>query len=838
MQGFFGALSRHDSGRRSTEAGWIRVCLLVAVALLTTLFPSGLALADGTLDIQVATWNANTSTGVVTYDVALNDVCSTYTCEWKIEAFRIDGTSERRQATLGTGTVFGSSSSPLSYSRTVSGTSSREITHVRATVTPSTGSPRTLTKWVHDLYPDGGIDLDVHSWQRNVNTGAVSYDLTMTWEGAGQYEGPCDGYCEWRVEAFNIKDGVERSQGYIGSGTNTAGRAWTSSQRYTGTSDREITHVRAWVKPYGLVSPTRTYTTTVPVSDLYPDGSVSLKVVRWDRDASTGVISYDLNLSWIGGGQVRGPCDGYCTWKIEALNIVNGVETSQGILMLDSSFAARTWSHSRSAVGTINKPITHLRATLAPHASPSPNETYRTTVPVDASLGQGAELQVASWNRDTETGEVSYDVSFSIKDGAVDPACATTCSWKVEAYYANGDVEKLQLSLGSGTLNGPLAVYGTRFTGTNLNPGEITELRASVTPTGAPEPQYTDVVQVSEPYPDGEIDIRWSNISETEVPGEFDYDILLSISRAAQVGGPCENTCTWEVVLVDGDGVTTTAHQGTLVDSTWSYQTSLSGSLDASVVGAIATVAPASGLGDQYSDDIGILHQVTEGANLALYAAALEPAFGSQLSEFCNVLLLKAGISTDGDSVPDAYQKCMALIATGGITIWAFVDQMSKASGGLQGLKDLAEEWAEGDEEVPSPTEQQRPDPIIPDIPEGSTEYDDCEQGVPVITTRARTHINKRHRYNAGKGASEFREKLDWEWLVEKDAPRVLNRRSLSYPDQCERIVDFGRFVGYEKHLSNGEWLYRRTTIYTVATEQDGTLLTAHPGKPIGQQDP
>ncbi|HEX2050304.1 MAG TPA: hypothetical protein VHJ34_06665 [Actinomycetota bacterium] len=86
-----------------------RLRLAVAVMLSAGLLAGTQRAADASgTSLTVGTWKVDTSTGVVTYDVTLRDVCDTSTCAWKIEAYHVrDGVAKAQATRAGDWETFG-----------------------------------------------------------------------------------------------------------------------------------------------------------------------------------------------------------------------------------------------------------------------------------------------------------------------------------------------------------------------------------------------------------------------------------------------------------------------------------------------------------------------------------------------------------------------------------------------------------------------------------------------------------------------------------------------------------------------------------------------------------
>jgi hypothetical protein len=528
----------------------------------------------------------------------------------------------------------------------------------------------------------GGISLQVNSWQRNVDTGAVSYSVTMNWTGAAATGGPCVGYCRWKVEAFYKDVTTTEDQLVISSGTTGGVGLGTRTKTYTGTSNKEITHLQATLSPY-QEGEGETYTSPwYQVSSAYPDGQAQIKLNTWSVDPSTGTITYNVSMPYVGAGQYKGPCEEYCKWTIEGL-YGQGQSSTLGS---GSIFGAPSWQNTYSASGSKTLPFTHVRATLYPYSPTSPNETYVSTLPVPASLAEGIDLTVTDWTNDVESGEVDYDVDVAIKLPAGDTGCNTPCTWKVEGYYDDGTVEEFQSVLRSGTVTGPVVLYGTRLTGSRQFPGEITELRASVTPAGATEPRYTDVVQVSEPYPEGKVELTIGKWVIDPTSGDAAYDFSVNVSGSGQVNGPCYGACYLSVEALHRDGtIDTIVHSfvsGLPLSSSWTHTQDFTGIISSvGVTHLSARLVSADSGTEPYMSTKSVSDYVYKDQDLAAAGVALGPVLTRNPTFFCTRFLVQAGTHHLQSSLTDQYIACEAAVAATEYTIFKVLEGIFDAPG-------------------------------------------------------------------------------------------------------------------------------------------------------------
>lgn len=116
----------------------------------------------------------------------------------------------------------------------------------------------------------GSVTLSVDRWDANLDTGKVSYDMLLSFEGANQPGGPCDGFCSYQIKAFYRDGTVEREQHTIANSYTLTSYPWSYSGRAIAEDQafREVTHLRADLVPY-MDDTRESYTTGwIPVSDI------------------------------------------------------------------------------------------------------------------------------------------------------------------------------------------------------------------------------------------------------------------------------------------------------------------------------------------------------------------------------------------------------------------------------------------------------------------------------------------------------------------------------------------------------------------------------------------
>ena len=226
------------------------------------------------VSLTVDKWQVDTTTGKVDYDLTMkavglgqvNGPCGGVRCKWGVTAYYKDGSTERVQNVLHSNSNSGGTQWVVGPQRlTTTAFSANEITDLRAYVMPYTCiAPciyETAEKWVDvsDPYPAPSVSLTVDKWQVDTTTGKVDYDLTMKAVGLGQVNGPCDGVrCEWGIQAWHNDGSVANVRHGLLYNNNSGGTQWTvGPQRATATdfSANEVTHLRAYVRPYSASCP-------------------------------------------------------------------------------------------------------------------------------------------------------------------------------------------------------------------------------------------------------------------------------------------------------------------------------------------------------------------------------------------------------------------------------------------------------------------------------------------------------------------------------------------------------------------------------------------------------
>lgn len=810
--GLDGLRSKRERGLWSDRA----IARLVVCALIAGGLPilSATPAAAATSGLIVHQWNANTETGRVTYSVELTasgldatgGPCSGTACYYKLEGFYRNGTTDVQKASMAQGSASGSSG----LSKIFSGTNEQlpELTDLKATIWPYNGAGReTLTSWVHvsDPYPTGSVALTINNWDRNVETGKISYNVDLTTRGAGQVGGPCDGnQCFWKLEGFYKSGTTEVQKSSIASGS-YYDSPWSFTKNFTAAnaSMPELTDLKATVWPYNGAG-RETYTAWAHVSDPYPDGGVVLDIKSWDRNSNTGLTSYNVDLIAKGAGQIGGPCDGtQCFWKLEGF-YKDGSTESQIASMGSGSYYDSPWSFTKNftATNTTMDELTDLKATVWPYNG-SGRETYTTWAHVSDPYPSGAvDLTVNSWTSNVETGKTSYDLKMSARGLAQrgGPCYGTMCLWKLEGYYRNGTTEVLRSSMAAGSYNTNPWTFTKTFTATNETMPELTDLKATVYPyNGAGRETYTSGwVHVSDAYPDGSISFSVSNWQHSN--GLTDYVLNMNVAGAAQEGGPCyQDTCTWELegdyYNSSGQLVTETVASGGLASGTWAshWQITMPSAALPSITNLRAVLRADDQVREVYTYERFVGDHTVADEDMIPYEAALAAALTSNPVAFCDVLGIGGGKSLNGNTAPDVWEACVAAVQTHGPNIAKVLAAIAAAAGGAIGLRQLLEEHVKEDD-IPSVDEEARPSPAPTPLLPPDWEDEGCAFEI-IYTQNSEAHlVTHGHLYafrHMKPGQSWFFEWVSTRWLAEFYGPLEIPAPDPNNPINCRRDVTY-----------------------------------------------
>jgi|GEM_PF-882869 len=148
----------------------------------------------------------------------------------------------------------------------------------------------------------GSVSLTVNSIGRDASTANLTYDLSVTVLGASSPNGACGGTpygCTLYVDVLYSNGGI--------GGLTASSLPFQASftQHFVGSTPRaKIVAVRANTATGVL------YGDWVPVTDPYPDRSVTVPSASVARDAVTGNLVYDVSVVVSGSGLLDGSCGG------------------------------------------------------------------------------------------------------------------------------------------------------------------------------------------------------------------------------------------------------------------------------------------------------------------------------------------------------------------------------------------------------------------------------------------------------------------------------------------------------------------------------------------------
>jgi hypothetical protein len=565
-------------------------------------------------------------------------------------------------------------------------------------------------------------------------------------------------------------------------------------------------------------------------------GSGSINVASWSRSEATGRVSYSVTASGSGLAVAGGPCDGWCSWSLDAYYKDGTSELGQENLA-GGGLAQETnsLSHTVTATEAPLPEITDLKLTISPNYDPPGRATYVRWIHVSDPYADGRiSLSINQWDRDVDSGTTSYDLMLDITGaGQVNGPCESWCSWRVDAYYKDGTVEQERATLASGQ-GRDMWTHSQRLTATDAQLGEITHIRARLFPDYDParETYDTGMIAVSDPYPTGYIDLSVNSWRRNHTAGTVSYDLTVDIAGAAQVNGPCESWCSWRVDAYYRDGTTEelrhTLGNGGLRDA-WSYTRDLTASdvsLD-EVTHLKATLQPDyDNTRDTYTTDwIFVGDVMVANEDLVPYEAALAEALAADPAAFCNVLALSGGPSLNGNSTPDTWDVCEPQ-ALAGANIRDVLVAVALAAGGAVAIGLLLHEHAD---EGTTPSSEEEANPPAPWVPTPEWEDNGCNWRDVFVTEDSRTHMRIHgHLYEhrlAGK--SWFYPWVDWEKLATKHAPSFMPSPDPTNPNNCRRVATHSRYIGIDRANK------QRTMVYTLITNRlTGEVETMFPGPP------
>lgn len=457
----------------------------------------------------------------------------------------------------------------------------------------------------------------------------------------------------------------------------------------------------------------------------------------------------------------------------------------------------------------------------------------------------GTYPTIDQWTADQDSGRVDYSYRVTASGlnapGTVAGPCyQIECSWRVESRHANGALERSLGTIASGSLASNTASMNETLSGVLWM--EVTDIRTIVEPASCygcsqARTRYdSGWIKVANPHAPGDISLTVNLWQRDADSGATTYDLSVGFRGAGQIGGPCEEKgCQWRIEARHADETTTRLYSQNHPGGTWSYSRAVSGSTSGRITHLKATLASMCGVNMEYwcwypwetyaTKWIFVGDLMVGGKDLVPYSVAMAAAYAANKSTFCEPLLFKPYPNTNGNSLNDVYESCEALILAGASlgALLAALEQQAPDS-----VDELLDFW----EDNPAPTEEERNKPLPPWSGDGDPDPD-CE---PKIWGRddpeTVEHIESRHKWRAGAGASEFYPKADWRWLVDYAESTVGPTPSAG---RCQRIVWYGpAHVGTIRYRMNSSSPLQGepTRWYTVVTEVDGKLVTAYPGTP------
>lgn len=451
--------------------------------------------------------------------------------------------------------------------------------------------------------------------------------------------------------------------------------------------------------------------------------------------------------------------------------------------------------------------------------------------PVYAS---GISIQVTAWNVNQSSGTITYDVTVSGTCGA------SRCWWMLDGFYMDAAVDQFQGGIATGDAYGdstrPVA-FTKRLTGTRTGSAapEITHLKAKMElSTGAWANSGSHVV--SAPYADPWVTLTVDKWRVDPVTSYVDYDVTMNAGGLGQRLGPCSDVrCAWGIDAVYDDGTTqrvvyalySYSNSG---DRMWSTTRRITrtGWSGPRVTHLRAYVRPYSCASpciyesiDTGLDFVGSL--TVRNVDIVPYSVALATAYAANRSRFCEPLLLKPYPNTNGNSVNDFFESCEALVLSGASLAEVLAELGAEAP---ETVDELLDYWARH----PAPSDEQKSIPL-PMLPSSGEQDPSCDPQIRNVEGAA-GHIETRHSWKSGSGASLFYPWVEWRWLVGfaqavqwpiPSGTRCV--RVLQYPDTHVGVIRFRRMLASERQGEPTHW-------FTVVTERNGVLVSAYPGTP------
>lgn len=226
------------------------------------------------------------------------------------------------------------------------------------------------------------------------------------------------------------------------------------------------------------------------------------------------------------------------------------------------------------------------------------------------SIG-GAGLSVVQWSTDDVTGRVDYSFrstasGLNAAGDVAGPCYQIECSWRVEARYSDGALEKGLGTIASGTL--PASTSSMDESSSGVLAGEVTHIKnvvEAVTCLGCSQARAvydSGWVKVADPYTSGDVSFTISGLEHDAGSGSTMYDLGVSARGAGQVRGPCEEKpCQWKIEARRDNGTTTQLAAEQLPSGTWTVGRSVTGTTPGPVTHLRATLTSMCGVGNAYS---------------------------------------------------------------------------------------------------------------------------------------------------------------------------------------------------------------------------------------------
>lgn len=229
------------------------------------------------------------------------------------------------------------------------------------------------------------VSIRVNQWERNLMTGVVTYDVTLTWADLSTGNGPCAGTrCRMVVD--------ER---YREATTDVSVRTMVNSEMPGGSSLRlngsaaSVNTTHLLVRIFADDGVQRdSAVAEVAVAPPPPPAQVTLTVHRWEAFAgyNSTWADYDVTVTGESLGRYGGPCSQSCEWYIHAYHRdASGDQYLGSITMQQSvpgfSFNSRRTGEAYLPGASDNRPANMLMAGVRHiYGSPPPSVVHRVPV--------------------------------------------------------------------------------------------------------------------------------------------------------------------------------------------------------------------------------------------------------------------------------------------------------------------------------------------------------------------------------------------------------------------------------------------------------------------------